>query len=272
MNMELFHSFVLGLVQGLGEFLPISSSAHLVIVPWLFGWRDPGLSFDIALHWGTLAAVLVYFRNDVWLLIRGFCRSIMPATRDFQNDLHQRMAWLLAFASIPGAVIGKLLEEKAESAFRDPLLIAATLGGFGIILLVADRYGRRQKGLEQIGWLDALWIGVSQALAIIPGISRSGATIAAGLGLGYQREAAARFSFLLSIPIILGAGVLKLRHFNGDASHADLLVGFLASAVFGFFAIKYLLKFIVRHDFRPFVWYRLALAALILVVFFLRRG
>lgn len=269
--MELLHSFVLGLVQGLGEFLPISSSAHLIVVPWLFGWRDPGLSFDVALHWGTLTAVLVYFRNDVLLLIRGFWRSLSPATRNFQNDLH-RMVWLLALASIPGAITGKLLEEKMESLFRNPLLIAATLSGFGVILLVADRYGRRQKALEQIRWLDALWIGVSQALAIIPGISRSGSTIAAGLGLGYQREAAARFSFLMSIPIILGAGVFKLRHFHSDMSHANLLVGFLTSAFFGFFAIKYLLKFIARHDFRPFVWYRLALAALILVVFLLRRS
>jgi undecaprenyl-diphosphatase len=271
-DMELFHSFVLGVVQGLGEFLPISSSAHLIIVPWLFGWRDPGLNFDIALHWGTLAAVLAYFRSDVGLLIRGFWRSLFPSSRDFQNDLPQRMSWLLVLASVPGAIFGKLLDEKAESLLRSPLLIAATLGGFGIVLLVADRYGRREKGLDRIRWLDALLIGFSQALAIVPGISRSGATIAAGLGLGFQRESAARFSFLMSIPIIFGAGIIKLKHFHEGMSYADLAVGFLASAIFGFFSIKYFLRFIARHDFRPFVWYRLALAALILMVFFSRHN
>ena len=270
MPVEIFHSFILGLAQGLGEFLPISSSAHLVIVPWLFGWRDPGLSFDIALHWGTLVAVLVYFRRDVWLLLLGFWHSLKPSTRDFQRDVHQRMAWLLIFASIPGAVIGKLLEEKAESLFRNPVLIAATLGGFGLILLAADRYGRRRKDLDQIRLVDALWIGISQAMAIIPGISRSGVTIAAGLGLGYRREAAACFSFLMSIPIILGAGMVKMGHFHDDVGYAGLAVGFLASAISGFFSIKYLLRFIARHDFRSFVWYRFALAALILAVLIVR--
>lgn len=266
--MELFHSFILGLVQGLGEFLPISSSAHLIIVPWLFGWKDPGLSFDIALHWGTLAAVLLYFRRDIGLLIVGFWHSLLPSTRNFKNDLHQKLAWLLIVASIPGAVVGKLLEEKAETLFRNPLLIAATLSGFGLILLVADRYGRRQKELGRIGWSDALWIGLSQALAIIPGVSRSGATIAAGLGLGYQREAAARFSFLMSIPIILGAGLFHLKDLHYEMNYADLAVGFLAAAISGFLSIKYLLRFIARHDFKPFVWYRFALTALILAVFY----
>ena len=132
--MNILQAFVLGMVQGLGEFIPISSSAHLIVVPWLFGWKDPGLSFDVALHWGTLAAVVVYFRRDLMPLIRGFWSSLFPRTRDWANDVHQRIAWLLALASVPGAVFGKLLEEKAETAFRFPMLIAATLAGFGLVL------------------------------------------------------------------------------------------------------------------------------------------
>ena len=270
--MNLWHAAVLGIVQGLGEFLPISSSAHLIVVPWLFRWPDPGLGFDVALHLGTLAAVLVYFRRDVGLLITGFWRSLFPATRDFRNDVNQRLAWLLALASVPGAVVGKLLESKAEDAFRNPLIIAATLGGFGIVLWIADHYGRRQKELKGIQWPDALAIGVSQALAIIPGVSRSGATMAAGLGLGYRREDAARFSFLMSIPIILGAGLAKIRHLSDGVTHAEVAVGFLAAALFGFLSIKYLLRFLVRHDFRPFVVYRLAVSVVIVVVCLLRRG
>jgi len=268
--MTLFQAMVLGAVQGLCEFLPISSSAHLVLVPWFFRWQDPGLAFDVALHWGTLMAVLLYFQRDVRLLIQGFWGSLFRSTRDLQNNLHQRMVWFLVIASVPGAVIGKLFEEQAESIFRNPMLIAITVGGFALILWVADQFGRKSKRLDGARWWEALLIGCSQALAIIPGVSRSGSTIAAGLGLGFQRGDAARFSFLMSIPIIFGAGLVNIRHLSGDVGWAELAVGFLTSAIFGFLSIRYLLRYIAKHDFKIFVWYRLTLAVLIIIVFTLR--
>ena len=269
--MSIFHAFVLGLVQGLGEFLPISSSAHLIIAPWLFKWSDPGLGFDVALHWGTLLAVVVYFRTDVRDLIKGFWHSLFKATRDLQNNIYQKLSWLLIIASVPGALIGKLLEAKAEHAFRNPLLIAATISSFAIVLMLADWFGKKVKNLDRVNKMDALLIGLGQALAIIPGVSRSGATIAAGLGLGFKREDAARFSFLMSIPIIFGAGLVALKDGVGGVSTMNLLVGFITAAVFGFLSIKYLLRYISKHDYKVFVWYRLALAILILVVYFVRR-
>ena len=264
--MNMLEAFVLGLVQGLGEFLPISSSAHLVLVPWLFEWPDPGLGFDVALHWGTLLAVLVYFRRDVGLLAVGFWGSLFPSTRDFRNKVYQKLAWLLIVASIPGAVIGKLLEEKAEVAFRAPLLIAATLAVFGVVLFLADRYGRKADDLDKISWMHAVWIGLSQALAIVPGVSRSCSTIAAGLALGLKRKDAARFSFLMSIPITFGAGLVKIKDFGVGVTHGELAVGFLVAAVSGFPSIKFLLRYINTHDYRLFVWYRVILSAIILAV------
>lgn len=264
--MTVFQAMVLGVVQGLGEFLPISSSAHLVLAPWLFGWRDPGLAFDVALHWGTLLAVVVYFQRDLRLLAWGFWGSLFRSTRDLRNNFHQRLVWLLAIASVPGAIVGKFFEEQAENAFRNPLLIAATLGGFGVILWIADKYGRKVTKLEGTHWWEALLIGCSQALAVIPGVSRSGSTIAAGLGLGFQRTDAARFSFLMSIPIIFGAGLVKIRHLGGDVGHAALAVGFCASAIAGFLSIRFLLRYVATRNFNIFVWYRLALTALIVTV------
>ncbi len=258
------------MVQGLGEFLPISSSAHLVLVPWLFGWKDPGLAFDVALHVGTLAAVLMYFRHDVRLLCIGFLRSLSKSTRDVKNDFHQRMAWLLVIASVPGALIGKLLEEKAETVFRSPALIAVALAVFGLILLAADCAGKKQKTLSEINIIDAILIGLSQALAIIPGVSRSGSTIAAGLGMGFKREDAARFSFLMSIPIIAGAGLAHSVHLSRDIGWGVLCVGFLSSAFFGFLSIRFLLGYVSRKNFNIFVLYRIVLAAAILILVYFR--
>jgi undecaprenyl-diphosphatase len=269
--MTIIHSIVFGIIQGLGEFLPISSSAHLIIAPWLFKWKDPGLGFDVALHLGTALAVLFYFRNDIWLLIKGFWHSLFKSTRDLKENIYQKLAWLLIIASIPGAIIGKLLETKAESAFRSPILIAATISIFGIVLWIADELGKKEKNLDRIKWLDALLIGISQAVAVIPGVSRSGSTIATGLGLKFKRADAARFSFLMSIPIILGAGVLDIKHLHEGVSTPELVAGFLAATIFGFFAIKYLLRYLSSHGFKIFVWYRLALAALILIIYFIRK-
>jgi len=269
--MSLFHAFVLGLVQGLGEFLPISSSAHLIAVPRIFHWDDPGLGFDVALHWGTLVAVVVYFWADIRDLIRGFWHSLFKSTRDFENNIYQKLSWLLIIASVPGAIIGKLLETKAENAFRSLELVAVTLSTFGIILLLTDWLGKKKKNLNRIKPLDALLIGCAQALAVIPGVSRSGATIASGLGLGFEREDAARFSFLMSIPIIFGAGLLKIKDFHTGVTTGELIVGFITAAVFGFLSIKYLLRYISHHSYKLFVWYRIALAAVLVIVFLARK-
>jgi undecaprenyl-diphosphatase len=258
------------LVQGLGEFLPISSSAHLILVPWLFKWQDPGLGFDVALHWGTLLAVVVYFRNDIVLLAKGFWHSLFKSTRDLANNTYQKLSWLIIIASVPAAVIGKLLEQAAESSLRNPLLIAITLSVMGLILWVADYYGRKQKNLGHITKHNAFIIGCSQAVALIPGVSRSGATMTAGLFMGFTRADAARFSFLMSIPITLGAGLLKLPEFHNGVTTAQLAVGFVTAAVFGFLSIKYLLRYLGRRSFGVFVGYRLVLAAVILIVYFTR--
>ena len=268
--MELFQAFVLGAVQGLGEFLPISSSAHLILTPWLFNWPDRGLAFDIALHWGTLVAVVAYFRLDVWHLIKGFVHTLRKSTRDFENNLYQRLSWLIILATIPAAIIGKIFENQVETAFRNPILIAVTLAVVGIVLYLADKYGSKLHNLNHTGWKNALVIGFAQAIAIVPGISRSGATMIAGLAQGMTRQDAARFSFLMSIPIILGAGVLKIPDIAQIENHAEVLVGFLSSMIFGFLAIKFLIKYISNKSFAIFTWYRLALAAVIVIIYLIR--
>ncbi len=267
----MLEAFILGLVQGLGEFLPISSSGHLVVAPWLFNFPDPGLGFDVALHWATLLSVLVYFRKDLYHLAVGFWHSLWPSTRNFSGNIYQKLPWLLLVASIPGAIIGKLLEEKAETVFRNPLLIAGTMLGFGIILFMVDKFSKKIESLDQITPTQALLVGASQALAIIPGVSRSGSTITTGLAMGFKREDAARFSFLMSIPIILGAGLVKVSEFGHGVTTQELVVGFITAAVSGFLAIKYLLKFLDSHNFNLFVWYRIGFAILVVAVYFFRQ-
>ena len=264
--MDLIQRNILGAAQGLAEFLPISSSGHLIVAHWLFN-KDLGLAFDVALHWGTLLAVLVYFRIDIINLLRGFWHSLFKSTRDLEGNIYQKLSWLIIIASVPAAIIGKLLESKAESVFRNPVLVALNLAVFGVVILLADKFGKKEKNLDKIKWTDALIIGLLQALAIIPGISRSGATITAGLFLAFKRPDAARFSFLMSVPVIFGAGVLEAPNFTNTSSIPEVVVGFLAAAIFGFLAIKYLLRYIANHDFKVFVWYRFILAALILAVY-----
>lgn len=256
--MTLFQAIVLGLVQGLGEFLPISSSAHLVLVPWLFRWPDPGLTFDIALHIGTLVAVVAYFWKD-WLTL------IVKGITD-RSSRDGRLFWYLVLASIPGAAIGFLLEDKAETVFRTPLLIAAMLIAMGVLLSWADRRSPKTTGVEGIGLGASFLIGLSQALAIIPGVSRSGITMSTGLMLGLTREGAARFSFLLSTPIILGAALVKVPHV---VSHPEMLtlnfvIGMLVSCVTGLLSIGFLLRYVQTRNFLPFVWYRYALGAVVI--------
>ncbi len=267
--MLLWQSVLLGIVQGLGEFLPISSSAHLVIVPWLFGFEDPGLTFDVALHFGTLIAVLAYFWKDWILLIQAAFNSLFKK-KDFPYSHEEKLFWFLVFASIPGAAVGYLLEKYAESAFRSPLLIAFTMTLMGILLWWVDSISKKTKDLQQITFLDSLWIGLSQALAIIPGVSRSGITITTALALGLNRTAAARFSFLLSTPIIAGAALLKAKAFFKTGITPESLIGIGVSALFGLLSIKYMLAYLQKYTYRVFVVYRFAFSILILAFFFWR--
>lgn len=266
--MNLLEAMVLGTIQGLGEFLPISSSAHLVLAPWFFDWTDPGLTFDVALHAGTLIAVLLYFGKD-WIAI------VMTALQRTDRDLFgvrypKDFLWLLGFATIPGALAGYFLEHQAETIFRNPLLIASTLSVVGYLLYWADKRLRSRKNLQRISWSDAAIIGLAQAFAIVPGVSRAGATITAALLLGIDRVSAARFSFLLSTPIIFGATVLKLKSFLEAGVGIAEITGVVTAAVTGYLAIASLIKFVGTVNYRFFFWYRLALALVIVVAWLTR--
>jgi undecaprenyl-diphosphatase len=274
--MDIFQSIFLGIVQGAGEFLPISSSAHLILAPWLFGFSDPGLSFDVALHAGTLIAVVLFFWKD-WLAIFSLAKArlfpdgsstlVIPQSQALYNH---KILYFLILATIPGVLAGYFLENFAETSFRSPVLIATALVVVGLILYVVDKYHVHRKDLKKITWIDSLLIGLSQAVAIIPGISRSGATITTGLALGLNRQSAARFSFLLSTPIIFGAAILKLPHLFQGGLDVRLIFGIVSAAASGYLAIKYLLKFVERSGYAVFFWYRLALAIVVLAAYLLR--
>jgi len=262
--LTILQAVVLGLAQGLGEFLPISSSAHLVLVPWFFGWEDPGLTFDVALHVGTLVAVVLYFWKDWWqLIVKGFSDV---------RSVKGRLFWYLVAASVPGAIGGYLLEEKAETVFRSPGLIAVMLIGMGILLYWADRRSAKNIGINDITFGTSILIGTSQTLAIIPGVSRSGITMTTGLLMGMTREGAARFSFLLSTPIILGAAMVKLPYVISNSSMitVSFMVGMLVSCVTGIVSIGFLLRYVQRKNFLPFAWYRFMLGALVITMAVLR--
>ena len=257
---------VLGLVQGLTEFLPVSSSAHLYVVPKLLGWRYAGLSFDVALHGGTLIALLVAFWRDWWNLAAG-ALSLTPSTR--RSEAWHMWAWLVV-ATVPGAVLGKLLEHAAEDRLRSLPLQAVMLLVFGFLLWAVDRGLPSGREAKRPGWGAALGMGLTQALALVPGVSRSGITITAGRVAGFSRVAAARLSFLLATPITLGAVLLKARHLPLDVPPASLAVGVVTSAVVGVLAIRVLLRWLARAGFGVFFAYRAALALLLLAVTFRR--
>ena len=262
--MDTLQAAVLGLVQGLGEFLPISSSAHLVLIPWLFGWADQGLTFDIALHAGTLIAVAGYFWRD-WLRLT---RAGFTAARSQDG----RLFWYLVAATIPGGIIGYLLEEKAETVFRNPLLIALMMITLGALLYLADRKSKKMFSADQVTFGISFAIGLSQALAVIPGVSRSGVTMTAGLFLGLTREGTARFSFLLSAPIILGAALSKLPHVisHPEMINTGFLAGMAVSCLTGAASIAFLLRYVQTKSFLPFVWYRFIVGAFVIILTVLR--
>ncbi len=260
MNSEL-HAAILGIIQGLTEFLPVSSSAHLTLTPWLFGWNDPGLAFDVALHMGSLLALLIYYRHEWLEIINGAVSG---------DRRGRRLLILLIAASVPGAILGFLFEKQAETVFRSPLLIAAALAVLGLALWIIDLRARQVRDLDAIRLGDALLIGVAQAFALIPGVSRSGATITVGRALGINRQDAANFSFLMSAPIIAGAGLLKAHELFRSGMTGELTAGFVASAVFSLAAIAVLIAYVRSRTYQVFAWYRIALAAVVIAIYFMR--
>ncbi len=259
-------ALLLGILQGLTEFLPISSSAHLILVPWFFGWHNSlvdSLTFDVALHAGTLAAILWYFWSDWMGLIRAFFRMMRKV--DPQN-FQERLIVYILLATIPAGIAGILLEKKVETTFRNPALILAPLLLIGLLMIYAEYRARSSYSLEKLSLKDAMIIGLAQAVALLPGVSRSGITISTGLLQGYQREAATRFSFLLSTPAIAGAAILQLRHLT-SAEGADwplFALGLTSSAVVGYLAIAFLMRYLRLHTLNLFAGYRFVLAAAII--------
>ena len=269
--MEIIQAIILGLVQGATEFIPVSSSGHLVLVPWLLGWDSPGLVFDTVVHWGTLVAVLAYFWRDWLALILAWGRGLLRW--DWRDPL-ARLAWLLILGSVPAAVIGFLLEDFFESLFGEPVWVSFFLLITAGLLALSERLGERSRDTSDLRWHDALVIGLGQAAAIAPGISRSGATMAAGLFRGLRRPDAARFSFLLATPIIFGAGLFKLLDLfampDPLAQVPALLAGFLTAAIVGYLCIWGLLRYLQRGTLYPFAIYCALLGSFCLVVAWLR--
>lgn len=263
--MTLVQIIVLAVVQGLTEFLPISSSGHLILVPRISNWPDQGLAFDVAVHVGTLSAVVYYFRKELVEMFLAWIQSISEG----EQTPESRLAWAVLIGSIPVGVGGLLLHDLADTIFRSPLVIAWATIGFGVLLGVADRFGPRERELNTITWTGALWIGISQVLALIPGTSRSGITMTAALILGFTRQAAARFSFLLSIPAILMAGGYKsIKLFQlPEVDWTSIMLGVLLSAITAYLCIHYFLKLLDRIGMMPFVVYRLLLGVVLLYVF-----
>jgi len=265
--MDFIQIFILALVQGLTEFLPVSSSAHLILVPILTGWEDQGLAFDVAVHVGTLSAVVLYFRQELINMTQAWFASVMG--KGFNQDA--KLAWAVLFGTIPVGLAGLLFKDFIEEYLRTPYVLASSTLVFALLLWWADKTGRRQRDEYAINWKDVLFIGVAQALALIPGTSRSGATMTAALLMGLTRQAAARFSFLLSIPVIVLAGGLETKDYLEHATIDDmqpLMLGALLSGVSAYFCIHYFLKLLERIGMLPFVIYRIVLAAFLFVMFF----
>lgn len=256
---------ILGVLQGLTEFLPISSSGHLIIAEWASGWQGElinNLTFDVALHAGTLFAIMWYFRRD-WY---NFARALLKAAAGRAREYEARLVLFIAVATIPAGIAGLLIEQTVEHAFRHPLMVSGALVFGSLVMYLSDRYSATNRRLASMTLGHALMIGVAQAFALIPGVSRSGITISAALAAGYKREDAARFSFLLSAPIIAGAGLVKVRHitFEGHAAWGCIL-GTLSAAVAGYIAVRFLIKYLERHSLNIFVLYRLVLAGLVIL-------
>lgn len=258
--MDLLQALVLGIVQGATEFLPISSSGHLVLLPWVLGWPAPGLAFGSLVHWGTLVAVVGYFWHDLLAIAAAWLREL-PAVlwrRAWPSAPAARLGWWLLLGTVPAALVGVLFEAFFESLFSEPLAASSFLLVTAAILALGERVTSQTRPISSVGYRDAILVGVAQAMAILPGISRSGATIAAGLLRGLDRESAARFSFLLSIPIIFGAGLLPLQDAMAEGVGPDapaFIVGFISSATIGYLAIRFLMNYLRRRSLYVFAIY-----------------
>lgn len=265
--MNLLNAIFLGFLQGATEFLPISSSGHLVIAEHFLGVKEAGLPFDVSLHMGTLFAVLVYFRQDFFFMAKSL---VTPSKNDKVTLFHRRMSGFICVACLPAVIAALMFGHAAETFLRNPLIVAGTLSGAGLLLLLSEKMGSRSRNLYSISMTDAILIGLSQALAIIPGVSRSGITMTAGLFRGFDRQAVARFSFLLSAPIIFGAGVYNIPAIIEQGLKPDIfpfyLAGFVSAAVSGYLFITFLLKFIRTRSFNVFVYYRFVVSAAVLLL------
>ncbi len=271
--MDLFQAIILGIVQGITEPLPISSSGHLILTPWLLGWPEHSLAFDVALHGGTALAIILYFWQD-WVALAGaFFASLRE--RDFASDYRRRLVWYIVVASIPGAIAGVVLENTIEEAIRLPWLVAALLMAMGVVLLVADRTSTHRRSLSEIRLSDALLIGFAQAFALVPGVSRSGVTITAALFRQMSRSEAARFSFLLSGPIVTGAFLYNMAKLFREGfppeERLPFAVGIAVAALVGYLAIRFLLSYLQKRTLGLFVYYRFALGALVMGLFLWRQ-
>jgi undecaprenyl-diphosphatase len=267
--MSVIEAIVLGIVQGLTEFLPISSTGHLRIVPAFLGWEDPGAAFTAVVQLGTMAAVLLYFREDLLRIARAWLASVRD--RRSRRELDARLGWYIVLGTIPIGVFGVLFKDQIENGARDLYLIGIALIVFGLVMYVADHVGTRRRQLEQVEPKDGFWVGMAQALALVPGVSRSGATITAGLFLGLDRAAAARFSFLLSVPAVVLSGLFELASIiNGDeeqhAGAGSLVIATSLAFVVGYASIAFLLRFLTTHTLFVFVAYRVVLGAIVLAL------
>ena len=263
---EMVQALILGIIQGFTEFLPVSSTAHLILFPWIFGWEDPGLAFDVFLHLGSLTGIIAFFWRDFYNMAAGMIKSNKGS---IDTNTEGKIGWYIIIGTIPAGIAGLLFQDKIESLLRDPSLIAVTLILFGLLLWWAEEKGRKRRKLHNMNISDALIIGCAQAVALIPGVSRSGITITAGLFRNLERETAARFTFLLSTPIILAGGLLSFTDvYNTGLPEGMLLpviTGFIASAVSGFLAIKFLMSFLSKQKVNIFVYYRIVLGLVILL-------
>jgi len=273
--MTILQSILLGIIQGLTEFLPISSSGHLVIVPYLFNWHIPaeeGFVFDVLVQLGTLLAVIVYFRKDLYRIILGVINGLLHKKPFAEPD--SRLGWLLVLATIPAIVAGLLFKDLVERAFASPVAAALFLLVTAAFLVIAERLGKRNRPLESVTWLDALIAGLFQAVSLFPGISRSGSTITGGMLRGLDRPSAARFSFLMSVPVMIGAGVLAVKDLlqtpNFSMQIPSLVVGFVAAAIVGYLAIHWLLAFLGKRPLYLFAIYCLVVSIVVLLVSYLR--
>jgi undecaprenyl-diphosphatase len=264
--MSSLEAIVLGLVQGLTEFLPISSSGHLRIVPALLGWEDPGAGFTAVIQLGTMAAVLLYFRADLWRIASAWLRELRKPIRTASADA--RLGWFIILGTIPICIFGFVFSDQIESGARDLYLIGSALILFSFVMLAAEHYGSRRRHLNEMKGRDGIAIGFAQALALVPGVSRSGATISAGLLRGFDRVDAARYSFLLSVPAVVLSGLFELRKIGGegDAPVGATVIATVVAFLAGYLSIAWLLRFLTTHSLRGFVVYRVALGVLVLAL------